>query len=270
MSKTKCIVLIASSAFVLLGSSTGQAQQPPPQSPEMTFFVTSMGPGKGADLGGLEGADRHCQTLAQAVGAGGKTWRAYLSTQAMGGAQAVNAGRPLRLGPGTRGPQCLGRDAPGRGVRDQGTQAVEALGEQEGDVTVAAVLAQQRLRVPEHQVRGVRPGQGRVRREQRPALRLAGCPLGGAAGEVGRFAHLRTVGVSTPRLPQRAIGRLQPRRQDRARDPEVVGEIAEPPDAVEGIAHDQQRPALTENLERPRERAPLVFVVLGQRQRGLT
>src|SRR5580692_2486848 len=99
MSKTKCIVLIASSAFVLLGSSTGQAQQPPPQSPEMTFFVTSMGPGKGADLGGLEGADRHCQTLAQAVGAGGKTWRAYLSTQAAGGGQAVNARDRIGHGP---------------------------------------------------------------------------------------------------------------------------------------------------------------------------
>jgi hypothetical protein len=57
----------------------------------MTFFVISVGPGKGADLGGLEGEDRHCQTLAQAVGAGGKTWRAYLSTQAAGGAQAINA-----------------------------------------------------------------------------------------------------------------------------------------------------------------------------------
>jgi hypothetical protein len=57
----------------------------------MTFFITSAGPGKGADLGGLEGADRHCQALAQAAGAGGHTWRAYLSTQAVGGAQAVNA-----------------------------------------------------------------------------------------------------------------------------------------------------------------------------------
>ena len=44
----------------------------------MTFFVTSAGPGKGADLGGLEGADRICQSLAQTAGAGGKTWRAYL------------------------------------------------------------------------------------------------------------------------------------------------------------------------------------------------
>jgi hypothetical protein len=48
----------------------------------MTFFVTSAGPGKGGDLGGLAGADRHCQSLAQAAGAGDRTWRAYLSTQA--------------------------------------------------------------------------------------------------------------------------------------------------------------------------------------------
>jgi hypothetical protein len=46
----------------------------------MSFFVTSTNPGKGGDLGGLEGADAHCQSLAEAVGAGGKTWRAYLST----------------------------------------------------------------------------------------------------------------------------------------------------------------------------------------------
>ena len=51
------------------------------QQANMTFFVTSSNPGKGADLGGLEGADRFCQQLASAVGAGGKTWRAYLSTQ---------------------------------------------------------------------------------------------------------------------------------------------------------------------------------------------
>jgi hypothetical protein len=50
----------------------------------MTFFVTSVGSGKGADLGGLGGADRHCQQLANAVGAGSKTWHAYLSTQGSG------------------------------------------------------------------------------------------------------------------------------------------------------------------------------------------
>ena len=89
MSGIKSFV-IASAAVVSLGSSASHAQQPPPQSPNMTFFVTSNGPGKGADLGGLEGADRHCQTLAQAAGAGGKTWRAYLSPQTADGAQAIN------------------------------------------------------------------------------------------------------------------------------------------------------------------------------------
>jgi hypothetical protein len=64
-----------------------------------TFFVTSVGPGRGADLGGLEGADRHCQRLAQAAGAGTRTWRAYLSTQAAGGAVAVNARDRIGRGP---------------------------------------------------------------------------------------------------------------------------------------------------------------------------
>jgi len=54
----------------------------------MTFFVTSVGSGKGADLGGHEGADRHCQTLAAAAGAGNKQWRAYLSTQGQGAISA--------------------------------------------------------------------------------------------------------------------------------------------------------------------------------------
>ena len=86
-------------SVVLFGSVAAQAQQPPPQVPEMTFFVTGVGPGKGADLGGLEGADRYCQTLAQTVGAGGKTWHAYLSTQAAGGGQAVNARDRIGHGP---------------------------------------------------------------------------------------------------------------------------------------------------------------------------
>jgi hypothetical protein len=63
---------------------------------DMTFFVSSVGSGKGADLGGLAGADKHCQTLASAVGAGGKTWHAYLSTQ---GAGAVNARDRIGKGP---------------------------------------------------------------------------------------------------------------------------------------------------------------------------
>ncbi|MDP1585591.1 MAG: lectin [Bradyrhizobium sp.] len=66
------------------------------QQTEMGFFITSVGPGKGADLGGLAGADAHCQQLAAAAGAGGKTWRAYLSTQ---GAGAVNARDRIGKGP---------------------------------------------------------------------------------------------------------------------------------------------------------------------------
>jgi hypothetical protein len=91
---------LTSAALMSLGlSGTVQAQQAPPQSPNMTFFVTSTGPGKGADLGGLEGADRQCQTLAQAAGAGGKTWRAYLSTQPADGKPAVNARDRIGNGP---------------------------------------------------------------------------------------------------------------------------------------------------------------------------
>lgn len=66
------------------------------QQANMTFFVTSVGPGKGADLGGLAGADAHCQTLAASAGAGAKTWRAYLSTQGSG---AVNARDRIGKGP---------------------------------------------------------------------------------------------------------------------------------------------------------------------------
>jgi hypothetical protein len=66
---------------------------------QMSFFITSAGPGQGANLGGLAGADRHCQTLAAAVGAGRRTWRAYLSTQAAGGQPAVNARDRIGRGP---------------------------------------------------------------------------------------------------------------------------------------------------------------------------
>ena len=69
------------------------------QSQDMTFFVTSTGSGKGADFGGLAGADRHCQTLAAAAGAGDKTWRAYLSTTAGSGGAPVNARDRIGNGP---------------------------------------------------------------------------------------------------------------------------------------------------------------------------
>ena len=82
------IILIAGAAIAATGLVSGAQSQN-----AMTFFVTSAGPGKGADLGGLEGADRHCQTLAQAAGAGGKTWKAYLSTQGAGAVNAKDAGR---------------------------------------------------------------------------------------------------------------------------------------------------------------------------------
>jgi hypothetical protein len=77
--------------LALLCAAPTQAQQA-----NMSFFVTSAGPGKGADLGGLAGADKHCQDLAASVGAGAKTWHAYLSTQ---GAGAVNARDRIGKGP---------------------------------------------------------------------------------------------------------------------------------------------------------------------------
>ncbi|MDM0051792.1 hypothetical protein [Variovorax sp. J22R115] len=63
------------------------------------FFVTSANPGKGADFGGLAGADRYCQSLAASVGAGGRTWRAYLSSNAAGASPAVNARDRVGTGP---------------------------------------------------------------------------------------------------------------------------------------------------------------------------
>ena len=82
-------------ALVSVSLSAGlQAQQS-----SMTFFVTSVGIGKGADLGGLAGADRHCQSLAKAAGAGNRTWHAYLSASASGGAAAVNARDRIGSGP---------------------------------------------------------------------------------------------------------------------------------------------------------------------------
>ena len=90
--------LLAGTAALSLGLSAGaQAQQSAVS--EMTFFLTSVGPGKGADLGGLAGADRYCQQLAEAAGAGERTWRAYLSAQAAGADPAVNARDRIGQGP---------------------------------------------------------------------------------------------------------------------------------------------------------------------------
>lgn len=90
---TKTLAAVAAAA-ALAFAGTAQAQQS-----SLSFFITSVGSGKGADLGGLAGADRQCQSLAQSVGAGHKTWRAYLSTQAAGGQPAVNARDRIGNGP---------------------------------------------------------------------------------------------------------------------------------------------------------------------------
>lgn len=69
------------------------------QNDGMSFFITSQGSGDGANLGGLASADAHCQKLAEAAGAGGKTWRAYLSASPAGGKPAVNARDRIGKGP---------------------------------------------------------------------------------------------------------------------------------------------------------------------------
>ena len=87
--------VVALTASLLSGVYVAYAGQQMP----MTFFVTSVGVGKGGDLGGLAGADAHCQMLAAAAGSTGKTWRAYLSTQARPGQPAVNARDRIGQGP---------------------------------------------------------------------------------------------------------------------------------------------------------------------------
>src|SRR5262245_18623121 len=92
MNKLK-LGMAAAAVLLALGCTGGSGQSP------MTFFITSTGSGKGAGLGGLAGADAHCQHLAAAAGAGSRTWRAYLSTTAAGGQPAVNARDRIGKGP---------------------------------------------------------------------------------------------------------------------------------------------------------------------------
>jgi hypothetical protein len=100
-----CTILMLAACLLLAQQRPLNTQgiAPPRGTPvgpdHMTFFVTSVGIGKGGDLGGLAGADAHCQRLATAVGAGGKTWHAYLSTQARPGQPAVNARDRIGTGP---------------------------------------------------------------------------------------------------------------------------------------------------------------------------
>jgi hypothetical protein len=89
-----CLALLAAASFAVLAGHSAQAQ-----SANTSFFVTSTGIGNGGNLGGLAGADNQCQTLAQAAGAGAKTWHAYLSTQAADAKPAVNARDRIGKGP---------------------------------------------------------------------------------------------------------------------------------------------------------------------------
>ncbi|MES2535877.1 MAG: hypothetical protein V4632_08395 [Pseudomonadota bacterium] len=110
-SKNKTPRFVSAALLCLLSGACAQApeQQAPAQAPapapasgtqnKMTFFVTSTGSGRGANLGGLAGADQICQSLGNAAGAGNQTWRAYLSNSAVGGAAAVNAHDRIGNGP---------------------------------------------------------------------------------------------------------------------------------------------------------------------------
>ncbi len=89
------LVLVATSG----GTEAAGAVQEAQERPELGFFITSVGPGNGANLGGLEGADAHCQAMAEAAGAGHRVWRAYLSTQATADRAAVNARERIGEGP---------------------------------------------------------------------------------------------------------------------------------------------------------------------------
>ncbi len=92
------IIVGCTSQFAPVQEPNGavEAEQPAAKSNEMSFFITSAGPGNGANLGGLDGADAHCRKLAESVNAGGKTWRAYLSTA---GEEGVNARDRIGNGP---------------------------------------------------------------------------------------------------------------------------------------------------------------------------
>ena len=96
MKLTTKIAIAGSVVLAVAATASVRAQQN-----AMTFFITSEGTGKGADLGGLAGADAHCQKLAEAAGSKGKTWRAYLSTVEPGGKSGVNARERIGKGPWT-------------------------------------------------------------------------------------------------------------------------------------------------------------------------
>jgi len=94
----KVLIAVGACAATLAGSLFAYAQQGSPEHP-MNFFITSVGMGDGGNFGGLAGADAHCQELAGRVGAGNKTWHAYLSTQERPGQPAINARDRIGTGP---------------------------------------------------------------------------------------------------------------------------------------------------------------------------
>jgi len=96
--KARLAVSLVAAALAAGVSVAAYAQRTLPDK-KMSFFVTSSNPGKGADLGGLAGADKHCQALAQAAGAGNRTWHAYLSTSATASSPAINARDRIGKGP---------------------------------------------------------------------------------------------------------------------------------------------------------------------------
>lgn len=89
-------ILLASAALIVAAATLTTINS---QENEMSFFITSVGSGDGANLGGLMGADAHCQTLAEAAGTQGKTWRAYLSAHASDNQSAINARDRIGFGP---------------------------------------------------------------------------------------------------------------------------------------------------------------------------
>ena len=111
--------------------------------------------------------------------------------------QPVHAGRPLVLGPAAAGAHPVGIHRDVGGEQDQRLDRVQAGGEQGGDVAVAPLLAQHRLGVPQHEVRRLRPGQGRVRRTERPARGRRG--ERGLAGERGGLGHGGRFAARPPR-----------------------------------------------------------------------
>ena len=98
---TRRSLLSAGAAAATVALIVGCTAMGPSSGNPMSFFVTSANPGTGGDLGGLAGADRFCQSLATSAGAGDRTWRAYLSTEAMDGQPAVNARDRIGAGPWT-------------------------------------------------------------------------------------------------------------------------------------------------------------------------